>query len=205
MYIKNIHPLNTYTLSITAIVLLAYCIIVQPSAIADVLAAIAFIVIVYFFDRKYYFPFEVIIFLLIAILLNPIGVFGLYSKFVFFDIGYDKLIHLFSGFAIAHGMMHIVSTKSRISKYATIILIVLGLGVLMEISEFIGTRYFGIDKGGIFAIGDTLPEIRSDLQRYDIYFDFIFNLAGAIVATLINFIRNPKNQKKNKNKFLRNV
>ena len=30
----------------------------------------------------------------------------------------------------------------------------MGLGALVEINEFIGTAYFGMENGGIFAIGD---------------------------------------------------
>jgi len=182
----------TYILSILAVMLIIYTIIFQPSAIGDIIASLVFMALLYFFDRKYNLPVEAFIFIVIAILLNPLGVFGLYSKFVFYDIGYDKVIHLFAGFAVAYGLFHVIPTKDKKSVYALIILILLGLGVLIEVSEFIGTRYFGIERGGIFAIGDALPEIRSDLQTYDIYFDFIFNLVGAIIGVIAGILKNNK-------------
>ena len=86
----------TYILSIGAILLLAYCLIFQPSAIGDIVVALALMVVLFFIDLKFKLPLEAFIFLFIAILLNPIGLFGLYARFVFFDIGYDKVIHLFT-------------------------------------------------------------------------------------------------------------
>jgi hypothetical protein len=121
--------------------------------------------------------------LLIAILLHMAGVFGLYSKFVFGILGFDKVLHFFATFSITYGLLDYMHNMRMKNIFAP--LIALGAASIIEVSEFIGTFYFGINAGGITAIGDNLPEIRSALQTYDVYFDFISNLLGASLALII--------------------
>lgn len=168
------------------------------SIIDNMLAAIVFLVIIYFYDKKFNMSFTALILLCIATLLNPLGAFGLYSYFILFGVvGYDKLIHLFSSFAITYGILEGFKEKKTFLKFAVAILIVGGLGSVNEISEFIGYRYFGVDNGGIFTTSDTLPSVRSDLQTYDTYFDLIFNFAGAFIASIYIISRHKFRQIQN--------
>jgi hypothetical protein len=128
------------------------------------------------------------ILLSIAILMHMAGVFGLYSKFVFGVLGFDKLLHLFATFAITFSLLDYLKQMKFKTVFAP--LIALGAASTIEISEFIGTYYFGINAGGILAIGDNLPEVRSALQTYDIYFDLIFNITGALLAVFVYWILN---------------
>jgi hypothetical protein len=173
---------------ITALILFSfiiYSLIFSFSIIDNMLAAAAVLAIIYLYDRKFNISLTALILLCIAILLNPLGTFGLYSYFILFgNVGYDKLIHLFSSFAISYGLLEGFKGRKTFLTFAAAILVVCGLGSVNEISEFIGYRYFGVDNGGIFTTFDTLPVARSDLQAYDTYFDLIFNLAGAFIASI---------------------
>jgi hypothetical protein len=168
---------------------LAYSILHQKSAIIEILIAISCLTVIYYFDWRYGLSVEAVILLSAGALLNPLGIFGLYSYFILSGfVGYDKVIPFFSAFAIAYGILDMQKSRNPLT-YAASILIVMGLGSLIEITEFIGEIYFDVDTGGIFAMTDTLPEMKSDLQKYDTYYDMIFNLVGAACGSLAAHIK----------------
>jgi len=118
----------------------------------------------------------------LSLLMHTSGTLGLYGKFVVSIIGFDKLVHIFAGFAVTIFSFQVISEERRLFFIPFAILVVLGLGAVIEINEYIGTRYFGINNGGMFAIGDELPEMKSDLQKYDTYWDMMFNLFGSVLS-----------------------
>jgi len=170
--------------------LFLYSLLYVPSALFDVAVAIGFFAILYYYDKKTNPSIGAVLLLSLAILLSPLGLlFSLYSYFVIGVVGYDKLIHFVGGFAIVYALSQNFPEKRTVLRYTIIVLILLGLGTIIEINEFVGFRYFGVDNGGIFTMSDTLPEIKSDLQKYDTYFDMIFNLGGALSAVLFVVFR----------------
>ncbi|MDO8481114.1 MAG: hypothetical protein Q7S65_04845 [Nanoarchaeota archaeon] len=164
----------------------------KPDAWMDVVIAIGGLTFLYFFDRKKEISHTSFFLLLTTFVLNPLGVFWLYTQFVSGILGYDKVVHFTSSLVATFVLLEI----DRKKRYGFVLLIVLGMGTVVELGEFVGTYYFGIDKGGILAVGDTLPSIKSDLQRFDTQFDFVFNLLGTIVGGFAAFVRqrakNPK-------------
>lgn len=174
-----------------AAILLSYSLVFEPSSLLDVLVSMGFFAILYYYDKKINMSIGAFLLVFVSILLNPLGLFWLYSHFVLFGfIGYDKVVHFVSSFAVAYALLQSYKEKKTVLRCSLVILIVLGLGAIVEINEFIGSRYFGIERGGIFAIGDYLPEVKSDLQRYDTYFDLIFNLAGSLTSVFFAILQN---------------
>ena len=167
-----------------------YSLLFKPSVLIDVAVTILFFAALYYYDRKTNLSIGAVLLLSLAIILNPLGLlFNFYSYFVIGVVGYDKLIHFVGGFAVVYALSQNFPGKRTALSYVIIILVLLGLGTIIEINEFIGFRYLGIDNGGIFTIEDTLPVVRSDLQRFDTYFDILFNLAGALSAVLFLVFR----------------
>ena len=184
-----------YTVLLGSVVLLLYSIFFKPSALSDFAVSIVFFAILYYFGKKYKISIGAFLLVSVAILSNLFGSFGLYAYFVLFGIiGYDKLVHFTSGFAVSYAILQVITEKKTLLRFVFVILVAMGLGALVEINEFIGTRYFGINNGGIFAIGDGLPVIKSDLQKYDTYYDMIFNFAGALMCAFFVSIQNHYSQ-----------
>jgi len=164
---------------------LAYSLFVRLSFVADSMISIGFFIVLYYYDRRKKFSVGAISLVALAIFLHLAGDVGLYSHFLIKDvIGYDKLVHFTGGFAVAYIISQMITEKQKFLHYSFAILIVLGLGSLLEVNEFIGQTYFGVENGGIFDTGDGLPTFNSDLQRYDTYFDMMFNLAGALTSVI---------------------
>ncbi len=159
---------------------LLYSIFFKISAYVDVIVCFGLYLPVFFLYRKYRFSAAAFLFMIIGISLHLLGSLGLYSYFLFGPIGYDKLVHIFSSFAGAYAFLTSNIDKDNVLRYLIIILMVMGFGALVEINEFVGSTYLSINQGGILTQGDGLPMIKSDLQRYDTYFDMIFNLAGVL-------------------------
>lgn len=156
---------------------------------------IVFIIILfglYILQKRFYVPWLATALVCLAIIFHTAGTLGLYGKFVVWVIGYDKLVHIIASFATTFYVFQLIAKKQKIKWIPFAILIMFGLGAIVELSEFIGTRFFGIDNGGLFAIGDELPEVKSDLQKYDTYYDMIFNLVGGLLSVvLILLMRKP--------------
>jgi len=175
---------------LSALLFFFYFLFFKQSAIADfLLSSIFFVISYYYYKIKHNISTVAFLFLLIAIIVNLLGATGLYAYFAVGIIGYDKLVHLISSFAVGYALLQISTEKKMFIRYSFIILVVIGLGALVEINEFIGTAYFGINNGGIFTIGDGLSLIRSDLQKYDTYYDMITNLLGASLAVFFVILR----------------
>jgi len=167
---------------LSGVLFLFYALLFKPSILADFLVSIGFFAILYYCYIKHKISAGAFLLVFVAIITSLLGTAGLYAHFALGIIGYDKLIHFISSFAVAYALLQISAEKQIFLRYSFVILVVMGLGTLMEINEFIGTAYFGINNGGIFAIGDGLPAIKSDLQKYDTYFDMITNLLGSLAA-----------------------
>ena len=150
------------------------------AVVPDILFTVGLIFFLHWFAKGKHIPILVDVLIVLAMVLHLAGSFGLYAHFLFGVIGYDKLVHFVSGAAMmAYALVVLFEKYPR--RYVFALLILLGAGAITELLEFIGTYYFGIDNGGIFAISDSLP-IVSGLQRYDTYFDMLTNLIGGMVT-----------------------
>lgn len=190
---RNYNNNNKYiylTIILGVTLLLFYSLFFKHQLIADSLLVIGFLIIVSYYDIQHKMSSGAFLLVIVAITLSLLGAMGLYAHFIWGIIGYDKLVHLISSFAVAYALIELSSQKQNFFRYSSAILVVMGLGAIVEINEFIGTAYFGLNNGGIFTIGDNLSTIKSDLQRYDTYFDLITNLLGAFTAVSFVILRN---------------
>lgn len=179
-----------YMIYLSSVLFTLYSLIFMRSAIADGLFSIFCFVILDYLDRKKGLSGGAIVFVFVAVGLHLAGVLGVYSYFVYRFIGYDKVVHVFGSFAVCYVLLQTVEQRQRWLLVTFAIVLTAGFGSLVEIIEFIGTRYLDIDLGaGIFAMSDSLNQI-SDLQRYDTWFDMIFNLLGAVISALAAYLKN---------------
>ena len=160
---------------------LTYSLIFKPEFLPELVFISSSYVLLYLYDRKFKLSTPAYILFVCIPLVHMLGVLGFYAIFIVGNLGYDKFVHFFGSFAALYGVSEIFPKKMKF-RYIFLILVVLGAGSIVEANEFIGYRYFGVDNGGIFTMGDQLPEIKSDLQTFDTYFDIIFNTLGAITA-----------------------
>ena len=161
---------------------LVYSLFFRREAIVDIFVCAAFALTIYWFSKKHNLTIASVALLLMGVMLHMAGSLGMYARFALPLIGYDKVTHIGSSFALAYALFEVLPMHKRAARCAIAIIVVLGLGATVEITEFIGTKYFGVNNGGIFTMLDGLPQIRSDLQRYDIYFDMMANLLGACIG-----------------------
>lgn len=186
---------------LSGVLFLFYSILFKPSILVDVLVSVGFFGVLYYYNIKHKISAGASLLVFVAIIANLLGVAGLYAHFALGIIGYDKLVHFISSFAVAYALLQISTEKQIFLRYGFVIFIVMGLGAIMEINEFIGTVYFGVNNGGIFAMSDNL-QIKSDLQKYDAYFDMVTNLLGSLAAVFSVMLRSrfgkhqPKSQVK---------
>jgi hypothetical protein len=164
------------------VILLFYTLIFRRSYIADSLATAGLGIMLYYLDRSRKLTLGVVLSAVLALLFNAIGFLSAYSMFSNGGLGYDKFVHLASSFALAGLFFQLVEGKGLLV-FAIVIMSVMGLGAIGEINEFIGAAYFNVNNGGMFTIGDGSP-VTSDLQRFDTYYDMIFNFAGAVLGAL---------------------
>lgn len=181
--INRTHKSILIAAAVCIIILLSAALFNRQIYIPDLLLGFFFLALLYKLDQKYHLRTNTIIVCCAALILHLSGSLGFYSFFIIGVLGYDKLVHITSSMAAAFLSWEIIDEKHAM-KWLIVLLITMGLGAFMELNEFIGFRFLGIDRGGIFAIGDDLPEMRSDLQKFDTYYDMLFNLLGSIIAII---------------------
>jgi len=127
-----------------------------------------------------------------AFAFHNLGVFGYYDVSPLF-LQWDHITHLFGEFAAAlfvynyiyeSGFFKNKNKKEIFVALSMIVLIVLGIGVLVEFLEFFG--YFIVGEGlGILGhgAGDINTEFINN-ECFNTMFDFIYNTIGAVIGTL---------------------
>jgi uncharacterized membrane protein YjdF len=174
------------------IIILCYAILFYHPLIPDAVFSIVAFLFIRYFDKRNNLPTLILFLVTVPLFLNIAGILGLYSKFIIGSIGYDKVLHFTNCFIGTYIFINILNEKKTARKLIFAVLIMMGISAITEINEFVGTRYFGVNNGGIFAQGLELPVI-NDLVRYDTYFDLIFGLTGALTcAVLMAFVLKKK-------------
>lgn len=152
--------------------------------IIDIFFALIILAVVYLIDKKYNFSITAISLVIIGLYAHILGVISFYSTISFGYIGYDKLVHFISSIAGTYIILEIMPKKKTFINYFFAVFVLMGLGSIIEINEFIGTVYFNVQNNGVFAISDNFPII-SNIQKYDTYYDMITNLISAIIGSVI--------------------
>ncbi len=181
-----------------AIITFAVTYILKSAFVADFLFETIAVVIFYVVERKYPAPIHAIIVGFLPILLSFGGVFGLFGV-TLFGIGYDKYAHFFFAFCASYLLYFMLTARKRthrILKMIAVVLIIIGLGAINEINEFVGSAYLHQNNAGMFSMGDELPPSTADLQRYDTQWDMIFNTFGSVSAILLVAVADRIRQQK---------
>lgn len=171
----------------------------------DATFSITILIIFFFLVKKFEIRTVSILLFNMALMLHNLGGFGAYQWRVgWFE--WDLLVHSFSslvaGFIIAEAIsrrLHL--RKGKLEKFTvvdehkvlTIILVVslvIMLGMVIELMEFIGYNYLGSGEGlfffgyGDFGIGDYAKEY------FDVMTDIIANIVGALLGVFAYYMKN---------------
>lgn len=168
--------------------LLGYSIFNRQIYVPDIILGFAFLFLLYKLDVRYSLRTTTIVVCCAALLMHLSGSLGFYSVFIIGILGYDKLVHITSSIAATFLTWEIIQ-DTQPAKWLIVLIVATGLGAIIELNEFVGYRFLGVDRGGIFAIGDDLPEVRSELQKYDTYYDMLTNLLGSVIAVAAYSVR----------------
>jgi len=167
---------------------LLYAILFKQQFILDTLFCLVAIGVFYLIEQKYPLNPVVIVLGFIPFYFHSMGVlFGFFGVSIL-GLGYDKWTHLINSMIATIVLFYILiaHSKERIVKHITLaFMVMLGINLIHEVNEFVGTRYAGIYSESLFSQGDTLPPSKSDLQIFDSYWDMIFDIFGGLLAALI--------------------
>ena len=157
--------------------------------VIDASFAIIVISLIYYYRKKIIFSWEGALFSCLGFVSNTAGAVGIYELY-YQGIGWDKLLHVISTAGISMLAYSYLSVKNKstrnkvFSVFGLVVitfLLVQGIGAINEITEFIGSRYFGIAQG-MFGITNGLHPPKSDFELYDTQWDMIANVIGTIVG-----------------------
>lgn len=191
IFMTDMHRLRRNTFIIGGAVqtfFLLYAIIFKQQFILDTLFCLVAIGVFYLIEQKYPLNPAVIVLGFVPFYFHCSGVLFGFFGLSFFGIGYDKWTHLINSMIVTIVIFYILiaHSKEHIAKFIIIaFLMMLGINLLHEVNEFVGTRYLGILSESLFSQGDGLPPSISDLQIYDSWWDEIFDIFGGLLAALL--------------------
>jgi len=163
--------------------------------IADSLISIIILTILFLSYRHFNLNKTIFILLSLSMLLHNFGVFGFYSESPF-SFSYDKLTHFVGGFALAVFFLNYIKTffkKSKIEKTILIliaILAALGIGSIIELSEYLGYLFLGQGEGFLYfgGTGDLTGNYNLGGAWINSSVDMIFNLVGSFAGLVAYFV-----------------
>ena len=174
--------------AIIEVLFLVIAVFTKTQFVKDCIFALAGIGLFYLIEQKFPLNPIVIVIGLLPFYIHSAGVlFGFFGASMF-GLGYDKWSHLINSliFTIVTFYILIAHSRDRIVRGIILaFLVMLGVNLLEEVNEFVGSRYFGFLDESIFSMGDALPPGASDMQRYDTWWDMIFDIVGGLVAAAI--------------------
>ncbi len=147
--------------------------------------SLAAVILFYMYRRELHQNTITLFFFITTLLLHNAHLYGTTP----FGVPFDHYMHFYAGFALAFIADRLLVEKMHPLKHAFfIVFVTLGLGSLGEIIEWLGYGILGSGKGFFFfGIGDEGEWRNAAL-------DMIFNTVGALIATIICFFRQNKNQ-----------
>jgi uncharacterized membrane protein YjdF len=154
----------------------------------DNIFCLAAIGVFYLVEQKYPLNPAVIVLGLIPFYFHSMGVLFGFFGLMFFGLGYDKYTHFINSMIATMVLFYILiaHSKERIVKHIVLaFMVMLGINLIHEVNEFVGTRYLGIYSESLFSQGDGLPPSKSDLQVFDSYWDMIFDIFGGLLAAIL--------------------
>ncbi len=109
--------------------------------------------------------------------------FGVFSYNVTLGLRYDKWLHLFGALAGAAFFYEWMPVKRAWPRVLLAFLAILGVAVLVESVEFIGSYYGGFEKGGIVTQEGGDPGLDALTNALDTSTDLLANVVGALLGT----------------------
>ena len=165
----------------------------HPMYILDCIFAYLVIGIFFFVEKRYPLKSWLIILGTIPFILELTGLtFGFFT-FSVFGFGFDKMLHFVNSAILTILFYFWISTDYKQHKGIKIVVaifVIMGIGSMGEVFEFLGQRYFHIYGSGVFSQGDLLPStLQNDLKNYDTWWDMVLNFFGALFAGIILVIK----------------
>jgi hypothetical protein len=182
-----------YWLTIIGLVMLgAFAYAAKSVFFADALISIIVVSAVFAIRKQVLFSWEGTALCCIGWLMNMAGTLGAY-ELSYQGLGWDKLLHFTSILGVT--LLAYAYFKQRdmnLSLFEVgiiVFLIAQGVGAVNEISEFIGSQYFGVGQG-LFGMMNGLSEPASKFDRFDTHWDLIVNTIAIVVGLAITTLRN---------------
>jgi len=167
--------------------------------VIDAAIFITLATVLFAFRKKLVFSTSGFLLSCAGMLMNTSGALGAYNLSVH-GVGWDKLLHVVTSVGIGLLVYAYLKRASDIAQRASkltfgplalallVFFIVVGIGAFNEISEFIGTRYFGFSEG-ILGMSNGSIISSNDLNRFDTHWDMIANAMGALFVVAYTTIR----------------
>ncbi|MBI2672393.1 DUF2238 domain-containing protein [Candidatus Woesearchaeota archaeon] len=181
---------------------LAFCFIIIYSIlsktfyyIADSATSIIVITILFLLYHKFNLNKTIFILIFLAMLFHNLGIFGFYGNSPF-PFPYDNLTHFVGGFSLSIFFINYIKTffkKSRTEKAILILIAVLaalGIGSIIEMTEYIGYLTLGQGEGFLYfgGTGDVTGDYNLGGAWINSSVDMLFNLIGALSGLIVYFI-----------------
>ena len=155
--------------------------------ILDTTVSIILLSVLFFYYQDFYLNKIIFILIFISLLLHDLGVFGFYNKSPLF-FQYDHLTHFVGGFSLSILFVNLFNNlkTNKNLLFLLALLTALGVGSIIEMSEYVG--YLTLGEGeGFFYFGGT-GDVNYDSiggAWINSSVDQIFNLFGGIFGLLI--------------------
>jgi hypothetical protein len=186
------------------LVMLSLSFLYHKDFIKDCLFSLFLIAVFFMLERKYNIHQILVPVGLFAMVWNPLSLVFNFWGATFLGIGYDKWVHLIYPLLFTIVISHLIIAISPDNPKWKIIFaafIVVGMGSILEVNEFLGSQYlnfqgptiFSQDNAPVDASPDSLvPEDVYNMQaRYDTYWDMVFNIIGSFLGATLLLITNP--------------
>ncbi len=153
----------------------------------------------YYYRKKIVYSWEGALVSTLGFISNTAGAVGIY-ELSYNGIGWDKALHVISTAGISLLVYSFIAAKNKKKAFSKLgivvatLLIVQGISAINEVTEFIGSRYFGIAQG-MFGMTNALNPPNSQFERYDVQWDLIANLLGSIIGLGYIIVKNRLTKK----------
>ena len=152
-----------------------------PEYIFDRFFSAGLVLLLFAFYKIMELRFGVTLFAMFVLVLHHLKFYGMF----FFGMPFDKIMHFTAGIAlglIAYDYLHERTNMKKIEILIIAVLVAMGVGVIMEIIEFIGYTVFGEGEGLLFFGKGDFGE------WFNAIWDIMCNMLGAIGAAIFAFL-----------------
>ena len=163
----------------------------------DSLVATSIIIFLFSFYKELNLTKTIFSLIFVSLLLHNLGVFGFYNQSPL-PFSYDRLTHFVGGLSLALFFINFFNKNLKTKFFFLVLFAVaasLGVGSIIEISEYIGFLFVGEGEGFFYfgGTGDITLKGNLDGAWVNSSTDMIYNLLGSLAGlSIFLFYEKPK-------------